>query len=137
VRKAKCRDGEAIMKKKSTGQPKKSRTQRQQEPLGDLHPAFARTAEVFAKDRQVTYGKMFASMGLKVNGKIFAMFVKGRFVAKLPRERVDEIVRLGKGEYFDPGHGRLMKEWVSLYGETPSWIELAREAHRFVKDGRS
>ena len=37
---------------------------------------------------------------------------KGQFVAKLPRERVDELVRLGQGEHFDPGHGRKMKEWV-------------------------
>jgi hypothetical protein len=39
------------------------------------------------------------------------MLVKGRFVAKLPRGRVDELVSGGSGEYFDPGHGRLMKEW--------------------------
>ena len=59
--------------------------------------------------------------------------VKGRFVAKLPRERVDELVRQGKGEYFDPGHGRLMKEWVALTADTSSWVDLARQAHRFVK----
>jgi hypothetical protein len=58
-------------------------------------------------------------MGLKVDGKIFAMHSKGKFVAKLPKDRVDELVRAGKGEYFDPGHGRLMKEWVSLHGQAP------------------
>jgi hypothetical protein len=31
------------------------------------------------------------SAGLKVNVKVFAMVVKGRFVAKLPGARVDEL----------------------------------------------
>jgi TfoX/Sxy family transcriptional regulator of competence genes len=98
-----------------------------------VDPGFAKVVETFAKVRGVTYGKMFASMGLKVNGKIFAMHAKGKFVAKLPADRVDELVRTGKGEYFDPGHGRLMKEWVAIKGGPASWIDLAREAHSFVK----
>jgi hypothetical protein len=63
---------------------------------------------------------------------IFAMLVKGRFVTKLPRDRVDELVRSGIGEYFDPGHGRLMKEWVAVSGATDSWVGLARAARRYV-----
>jgi hypothetical protein len=47
-----------------------------------------------------------------VNRKIFAMFGKNRFVIKLPRKRIDELVDADKGERFDPGHGRLMKEWT-------------------------
>jgi TfoX/Sxy family transcriptional regulator of competence genes len=97
-----------------------------------VDPEFARVADAFTTDRRVTYGKLFASMGLKVDGKIFAMHSKGRFVAKLPKERVDELVRSGKGEYFDPGHGRLMKEWISLHGRVPSWVDLAKEARLFV-----
>jgi TfoX/Sxy family transcriptional regulator of competence genes len=96
-------------------------------------PRFSRVVAAFAGDRQVTTGKMMASVGLKVNGKIFAMLVRGKFVAKLPRDRVDEIVRSGAGEYFDPRRdGRLMKEWIVLSGARPSWTELAKEAHRFV-----
>jgi hypothetical protein len=102
-----------------------------------VEPRVARVVDAFANDPQVTYGgRGFGSTGLKVNGKIFAMLSsKGTFVVKLPRGRVEELVRLGKGECFDPGHGRLMKEWVVLGGGTASWIELAREAHRFVKSG--
>jgi hypothetical protein len=37
--------------------------------------------------------------------------------------------------HFDPGHGRLLKEWVALDGGQPSWVDLAREAHTFVKRG--
>ena len=98
----------------------------------DVDPGFAPVVKTFAADAKVTYGKMFASMGLKVDGKIFAMHVKGAFVAKLPRERVDELVRLKRGTHFDPGHGRLMKEWVSVNGDEDSWVGLAKEARRFV-----
>ena len=100
----------------------------------DVDPRFAPIIATFAKDREVTYGgKGFGSTGLKVNGKLFAMISsKGKFVAKLPKDRVDELVRLGKGEYFDPGHGRLMKEWISLDGTPKSWPDLAVEARRFV-----
>lgn len=74
-----------------------------------------------------------ASCGLKVKGKIFAMLVRGRLVVKLPRHRVDEMIEGGKGERFDPGHGRLMKEWVVVFAEKESWVSIAREAYRFVK----
>jgi TfoX/Sxy family transcriptional regulator of competence genes len=112
--------------------PKPARSAKTSQRQPDVDPRFARIADAFARDRQVTYGKMFASMGLKVNGKIFAMFVKGRFVTKLPKERVDELVRGGTGSYFDPGHGRLMKEWVALDRAEELWLDLARVARRFV-----
>ena len=72
-------------------------------------PAFAPVASAFAGDPEVSAGKMMASFGLKVNGKIFVMHVRGRLVAKLPRPRVDELVAAGAGERFDPGSGRIMK----------------------------
>lgn len=77
---------------------------------------------------------MFGSSGIKISGKVFAMVVKGKFVAKLPKERVDQLVRSGKAECFDPGHGRLMKEWVALPASACTmWIDLAKEARRFVE----
>jgi len=93
-------------------------------------------AAAFAKDPQVGLGRMFSSNSvLSVSGKIFAMFVKGKFVAKLPKERVAELVRTGTGTYFDPGHGRLMKEWVAVVDQAAPWVALAREAYAFVKAG--
>ncbi len=76
----------------------------------EVDPKFAPVVEAFTGNRHVTLGKMMASYGLKVNGKIFAMFPRGKFVVKLLKMRVDELVSSGKGERFDPGHGRLMKE---------------------------
>jgi hypothetical protein len=52
---------------------------------------------------------------------------------KLPKQRVDELIAAGTGTRFDPGHGRLMKEWVTVAptrGE--EWDALADEARRFV-----
>jgi hypothetical protein len=98
-----------------------------------VDPAFARVVAAFAKESDVTSGKMMASFGLKVNGKIFAMHVRGDLVVKLPKARVDELVGAGKGAHFDPGHGRPMKEWIAIGGDEPSWVALAREAHRFVR----
>jgi hypothetical protein len=98
----------------------------------EVDPTFAPIVQAFSGDRRVTTGKMMGSVGLRVNGKVFAMHVKGRFVAKLPRARVDALVQAGAGRYFDPGHGRLMKEWVAVAGDAASWLGLAREAYAFV-----
>ncbi len=78
--------------------------------ISELDPSFAPVVAAFVHDRQVTRGMLMSSYGLKVNGNIFAMHGRGQFVAKLPRQRVDELVNSGKGKRFDPGHGRLMKE---------------------------
>ena len=80
-----------------------------------------------------TTSTAFGASALKTGGKIFAMLTKDRLVVKLPRDRVDALVASGDGERLDPGHGRVMKEWLSLdpaSGE--DWEALAREALGFV-----
>jgi hypothetical protein len=82
-----------------------------------VDPQFAQVVDAFASDPQVSHGegKAFGSGALQVKGKIFAMISsQGKFVVKLPKKRVDELVSSGKGERFDPGHGRLMKEWIVI-----------------------
>jgi hypothetical protein len=99
-----------------------------------VDPLFAPIVEGFSGDRDVSMKRMFSSSNvLTVKGKIFAMLVKGRFVAKLPKARVDALVDARTGTHFDPGHGRLMKEWVSIPPGRTDWMALAREAYRFVK----
>jgi hypothetical protein len=100
----------------------------------EVDPRFAPVMKAFARDPQVTYGgKGFGSSGLKVNGKLFAMISsKAEFVVKLPRDRVTDLVRHRKGKLFDPGHGRLMKEWIVIDGAPTSWVGLAKEARQFV-----
>lgn len=73
---------------------------------------------------------MFGSSGLKINGKVFAMLVKGDLVVKLPRESVDELIAGGSGVAFDPGHGRVMKEWVRVEPtQSPGLATPRRRSH--------
>ncbi len=98
-------------------------------------PEYVKVVKAFARDPRVSVGegKGFGSGGLKVDGRLFAMMSsRGQFVAKLPEQRVGELVAQGKGEPFDPGHGRLMREWVAMHGRADEWVALAREARRFV-----
>ncbi len=99
---------------------------------------YAAIVETFTQQAGVTFGSPgqngFGSSALKINGKIFAMInSKGRFVVKLPRQRVEALIAAGQGERYDPGHGRLMKEWLVVEPTSEAeWIALAREAIAFV-----
>ncbi len=100
--------------------------------------AFARLAETLSKDPRVddprvARAKGFGSKGLKVARKLFAFHSKGRLVVKLPGNRVAALAVSGEGKPFDPGHGRLMKEWLALdFGAVALWPQLAREALDFA-----
>ena len=78
----------------------------------------------------------FGRTALRSHGRIFAMFVRGQLVLKLPKKRVDELVEGGHGVRFDANKGTPMKEWLALStGSELGWPDLAREAIEFV-DGR-
>jgi hypothetical protein len=86
-----------------------------------------------------TYGnadgpkRAFGATSLKTDGRIFAMLVKGRLVVKLPAARVTQLVDDGVGERFDPGHGRVQREWLSVLAEDAgTWRSLADEAESYV-----
>lgn len=103
----------------------------------DAEALFGELVTRFGADPSVTppaaEGGKFGASGLKVDNRIFALLHKGELVVKLPRGRVDELVASGTGKPFDPGHGRLMKEWVTIeprHGR--NWGELAQEARDFV-----
>jgi len=121
----------ARRREKSTGSSK-----------GDSAAADARFAPVvaaFAGKRDVTRESRqgFGSGALKVNGKIFAMMTpRAAFVVKIPKARVDELVHDGIGKRFEPGPGRVMKEWLALDSHSERWIDLAKEAYRFMKGQR-
>jgi len=88
--------------------------------------------EEFEAGTRSSRPRRFGSNGLKVNGKLFALFTQGTLVVKLRKERVANLVASGVGKPFDPGHGRLMKEWLTVTGSDARWLELVREAHAFV-----
>jgi TfoX/Sxy family transcriptional regulator of competence genes len=88
---------------------------------------------LLAEDAAVERTRMMGSEGLKTGGKFFAMVSRGELVVKLPRERVDELVGAGAGHRFDPGHGRLMKEWVALQpADEEACAAFVAEARSFV-----
>jgi hypothetical protein len=103
---------------------------------------FQKLAAKFLAKPGVTVGsgkRGFGSSALQVNGKIFAMVSsKGCFVVKLPKNRVEALTASGDGTPFDPGHGRVMKEWFEVGSLSPkmSWSALAAEAFEFVGSQR-
>jgi hypothetical protein len=77
--------------------------------------------------------RRFGAGALKVGGKIFAMLVNDQLVVKLPQQRVDMLIAGGDGVRFDPGHGRLMREWLAVAPtNAQAWLPLAQEALVFV-----
>lgn len=78
-------------------------------------------------------GRRFGSEALRVGGSIVAMLVQGRVVLKLPRERVEALIRDGDGEPFDNGRGRPMREWVAVTGSPSADAGLLQEALDFAR----
>jgi hypothetical protein len=109
-------------------------------PFNTPEERYATVVEVLLSSSNATQSsdaaqskQRFGTTGLRINDKIFAMLVKDRLVVKLPRQRVDALIAAGEGERFDPGHGRLMKEWVAVDTTAEvGWLPLAREAMEFV-----
>lgn len=81
----------------------------------------------------VAFGWMMSSPGLRINGKIFAMLVRGHLVVKVPAPRAAELVADGAGVPFEPRPGRPMREWVLVEPRSGvDWGTLAAEAFAYV-----
>jgi hypothetical protein len=79
-------------------------------------------------------GSGFGRSALRYQARIFAMFVRGGLVLKLPADRVSELVSVGAGVHFDANKGTPMREWFSLGPESDlDWLALAREALDFAR----
>ncbi len=100
----------------------------------ERYSSLARSILATSSAARIGEGKGFGSSGqLKIDGKIFAMLVRGELVVKLPGDRVDALVDSGDGERFDAGKGKPMREWFVLsMTSRKSWLALAREAMTFV-----
>ena len=107
------------------------------EQFADLVQAMlGRTEATYGADETQGARRSFGSTSLKANGRIFTMLVKDRLVVKLPAGRVDELIEQGRGDRFDPGHGRVQKEWLAVIsGDPDDWLALAIEAEAFVSRG--
>jgi hypothetical protein len=77
--------------------------------------------------------RAFGSTSLKTDGRIFAMLVRDHLVVKLPAARVESAAQAGTGRRFDPGHGRIQREWLEVATDDPDeWLALTTEAEAFV-----
>ncbi len=105
----------------------------QEERYAMLVAEFLSNPDVTPPQNESQSKKRFGWSALKINNKIFAMLVRARLVVKLPQQRVDELIDSGVGERYDPGRGRLMKEWLIVEPSSEEqWLPLAREALEFV-----
>ena len=65
---------------------------------------------------------------------MFVFFGKGKIVLKLPKERVTELLNSKEGLPYDPGTGKIMKEWVIIPEEhSDKWMNLTLEAKQFAE----
>jgi hypothetical protein len=103
----------------------------------DVEQRFADVVDELVAEPGVTPpsgGRGFGRSALRVDGRIFAMLVRGTLVVKLPRPRVDQLIEAGAGAGFDANKGTPMKEWLQLDpGAAVAWLDLAREALAFVR----
>ena len=102
-----------------------------------IETRFANLIRALADEPGVEVGggrRGFGSGTLQVGGRIFAMVSHGRFVLKLPRERVAGLIAAGAGGPFDAGKGKPLAEWLALDdADDATLLDLAREAAAFVR----
>ena len=106
------------------------------------HEQFKALVEALVAESEASFGndetkgarRMFASTSINTRGKMFAFLRKQeRLVLKLSEQRVNELVAAGEGERFDPGDGKLQREWFVLSSaNAEDWLSYATEAEAYV-----
>jgi hypothetical protein len=76
------------------------------------------------------------AQGIKLGGKMFAMFHKGQLLVKLDPRRVLEVIASGDGVPHDPGTGKPMKNRV-LIPDTKKhlWVAYCDESRLHQASG--
>jgi hypothetical protein len=95
--------------------------------------AYEAVLDDLAMAGEVERAVWFGTPAAKVGGKIFLCVWRGRLVARIGAEEVDQRVLAGAGVRFDPsGKGMGMKDWLEADAEHAEWTELALEALTFT-----
>ena len=97
------------------------------------HAIFDPIAEGYLAHEGVDIGRMFASEGLRVRGKIFAFVgLDGDIMIKVPAPLTDALIADGTAERVVM-RGRGMREWVTVSAShSDRWAALIDEAYVFV-----
>jgi TfoX/Sxy family transcriptional regulator of competence genes len=84
-------------------------------------------------DPSITAKKMFGTVALCVDGKVFMFAWMDVLVLKIPAPLVAALIAAGHAELFDPGHGRTSKTWAAVRpAASEQWERLVEEARAFV-----
>jgi hypothetical protein len=109
-------------------------------PAGSTPAAdsFARVAADYLRLPGVTSGTGFGTNpGPRLDGRIFAMTIRGTLVVKLPAERIATLVATGTGQPFETAPGRRMREWLSVPTDREAaWPGLVAEAFELASASR-
>jgi hypothetical protein len=102
--------------------------------VSEADPRFEPVARAFARVAgfSLMESKSKGMRGLMQDGKSFGMSIGGRFILKLPEERVANLIAIGVGEAMRHGP-RVMKGWIVITGASADWVALAKEAHRAAR----
>ena len=88
----------------------------------------------FSNMEDVTVLSGSGAQGIKRDGKMFVMFLKGNILVKVPSKRVSEIIASGDGQAYDPGTGKPMKNRVLIQqAKKDLWIKYSTEANNTLK----
>lgn len=82
----------------------------------------------------VDWGPMFASTGLRVRGKVFAVAThSGALMVKVPQARAAALIADGSADPVVMA-GRTMREWVSMpvAAGVDAWRALVEEAYGYL-----
>lgn len=81
---------------------------------------------------EIAEGK--GAQGLKLNGKMFAMFYKGDLTVKLTPDTVASLIENGDGVPHDPGTGKPMRDRVLIPSSNKaSWTEICELSLRELR----
>lgn len=92
-------------------------------------------AKRLLREKSVSEGTLMGFPCLREGGEFFGAcdHRTGDLFAKLPADRVSELIETGRGEPFAPA-GRVFKEWVLVCERDEArWLALLEEARAFVR----
>jgi len=93
---------------------------------------YATVREHFSRLEGVVVTAGRGAQGIKLGGKMFAMFYKGQLLVKLDPERVSQVIASGDGLPYDPGTGKPMKNRVLIPDtNTDRWVAYCDESRQY------